>query len=336
MAVKENGWALKYADKSLKSDKEIVLAAVKENGYVLKYADKSLKSDKEIVLAAVKENGYALEYADESLKKDKEVVLAAKEFVLAAVKQDGWALWRADESLKKGPEILSAYFGPSLSAERYKELSDDLNELDIGFPERFDINTLLEIIQNRKNLEKKEAKPLAVIIYPKADWNGAFQKNQMKELIKRGYRVVYFEAGDENTVYSSLKAATIDVDTKADLFVLGGHGTQTHTAMGAGDPAKGKIENEEFYINISDKEEMMALKDSLNEGSVVILDSCSSGKGKESADNTANLMKSVFPQSTVFAPTVPTSVEKYEYDSNNRVVKPIYKTLPKNVYSTEK
>ena len=41
---------LQYADKKLKADKEVVLAAVKKNGYVLQYADKKLKADKEIVL----------------------------------------------------------------------------------------------------------------------------------------------------------------------------------------------------------------------------------------------------------------------------------------------
>ena len=49
-----------HADESLRSDKEIVMAAVTQNGYALLYADASLKADKEVVMAAVTQNGYAL------------------------------------------------------------------------------------------------------------------------------------------------------------------------------------------------------------------------------------------------------------------------------------
>jgi predicted RNA-binding protein (virulence factor B family) len=93
------GHSLEYADKSLKKDKSIVLAAVKLNGEALQHADKSLKKDKSIVLAAVKQNGYALIYADKSLKKDKSIVLAA-------VKYSGKVLEYADKSLKKDKSIV--------------------------------------------------------------------------------------------------------------------------------------------------------------------------------------------------------------------------------------
>ena len=41
------------------------------------FADKSLKKDKDVVLAAVKESGHSLEFADKSLKKDKDILKAA-------------------------------------------------------------------------------------------------------------------------------------------------------------------------------------------------------------------------------------------------------------------
>jgi len=59
--VKQNGWALEYADESLKKDKEIVIEAVKQNGRALEFADLSLKKGKEIVMEAVKQDG-ALEF----------------------------------------------------------------------------------------------------------------------------------------------------------------------------------------------------------------------------------------------------------------------------------
>ena len=53
--VKQWGdYALKFADKSLRADREVVLVAVKKNGYSLEHADKSLKADREFVLEAVR------------------------------------------------------------------------------------------------------------------------------------------------------------------------------------------------------------------------------------------------------------------------------------------
>ena len=46
--VLEDCLELKNLDK-FEKDKEIVLSAVQQNGYSLKYADESLKKDKEIV-----------------------------------------------------------------------------------------------------------------------------------------------------------------------------------------------------------------------------------------------------------------------------------------------
>jgi len=38
------------------------MAAISNNGYALKYASKDLKSDKEVAIAAVSNNGSVLEY----------------------------------------------------------------------------------------------------------------------------------------------------------------------------------------------------------------------------------------------------------------------------------
>ena len=77
-AVKEDGIALQYADKSFRKDREIVMAAVKQDGYALEYADDSFKADREVVLEAVKmDYSNALLFADDTLKADREIVLEA-------------------------------------------------------------------------------------------------------------------------------------------------------------------------------------------------------------------------------------------------------------------
>ena len=69
--VKIDGYALYYADDSLKKDKQTVLDAVKQNGRSLKYADKILREDRNFILKVVKKNHDVFEYIDRSLKKDK-------------------------------------------------------------------------------------------------------------------------------------------------------------------------------------------------------------------------------------------------------------------------
>ena len=56
----------------IKSDREIVLVAVKQNGWALRYVAEELKSDKEVALAAVKQKPNALQFVPEHLKLDRE------------------------------------------------------------------------------------------------------------------------------------------------------------------------------------------------------------------------------------------------------------------------
>ena len=62
-------------------------------GQVLKFADNSLKKDKEIIFAAFKTDPYALKYVDETLKK-----VASDNHIAATVN-------RADHRLAQTPQI---------------------------------------------------------------------------------------------------------------------------------------------------------------------------------------------------------------------------------------
>ena len=53
--------------------RKALLKAVREDGFALRNADKSLKADREIVLAAVMQDGDALELASEELQQDEEL-----------------------------------------------------------------------------------------------------------------------------------------------------------------------------------------------------------------------------------------------------------------------
>ena len=111
-----NFFSLADADKKLRADKEVVLAAVKEYGSGLEYADEKLKADKEVVLEAIKNFGGALEYADDSLKKDREVVLAITEV------HGPDSIKYLDKSFKADKEIILKIFKKS---EHYFPMDDD-------------------------------------------------------------------------------------------------------------------------------------------------------------------------------------------------------------------
>lgn len=98
---RRNCTVLRYADESLKNDREFILAAVRRNGLALEHAAEHLKRDRQVVLAAVNKNGLAIEYAADELKRDHQVVLAA-------VKKNGLALQYAAEKLKKDRQVVSA------------------------------------------------------------------------------------------------------------------------------------------------------------------------------------------------------------------------------------
>ena len=59
-AVSKQGRALKNANLSLRSDKDIVLKAVSNDGSALEFATENLRADKDIVLKAVSNYGLAL------------------------------------------------------------------------------------------------------------------------------------------------------------------------------------------------------------------------------------------------------------------------------------
>ena len=117
-AVRNYGYALRYASGRLSDKREVVLAAVAQSGPALQFASGRLRDEREVVLAAVAQDGTALEFASGRLRDDREVVLAAvaedgsalqfasprhqddREVVLVAVTKYGRALVYASDNLR--------------------------------------------------------------------------------------------------------------------------------------------------------------------------------------------------------------------------------------------
>ena len=98
--LRENGRALADVGADLRADCEMVLAAVQQTGAALDDASDELRADREVVLAAVQQDGMALQYASADLRADREVVLSA-------VKQDGMALQYAGKALQQDEQFVA-------------------------------------------------------------------------------------------------------------------------------------------------------------------------------------------------------------------------------------
>ena len=112
------------ASQECRNDKEVALAAVRQDGTALQYADRTLKRDKEIVFAEIRQSESAFKYADDSLKKDPSFVFFLTKlrprcldyadqairgnfgFVCSVVQQNGWALKYVGEMFKRDRRIV--------------------------------------------------------------------------------------------------------------------------------------------------------------------------------------------------------------------------------------
>eukprot|EP01052_Picozoa_sp_SAG31_P016936 SAG31_NODE_1140_length_9701_cov_43.848261_6_plen_237_part_00 len=127
-AVKQDGFALRFAAAELQNDRKVVLAAVEQSGLALRFASAELRADKQIVRTAREQTGRASLYVSAELHDDlKANILGAisrhggsylehappelqgdKEVVLAAVRKDGGALAFASTVLQSDKEIVLA------------------------------------------------------------------------------------------------------------------------------------------------------------------------------------------------------------------------------------
>ncbi|HTY12695.1 MAG TPA: DUF4116 domain-containing protein [Candidatus Omnitrophota bacterium] len=339
--VGHNGVELEYADDSLKKDPDVVMAAVKQNGGALQFADIKLRGDRTIVLAAVRQNGAAICYADQfkqlPVLEDREIVSTAmetypdlyttlpdkmkqnKDLLLKYVSANPKNIRNLDPVYRRDPEVVRAVIGGDLPLEYAKALID----LGIEFPERLRGATpaqVAELIDTRRDF-KNDGRPLALVVLPKKDWNGAFANNKVLELMGKGYHVVLVEAGKETDLYSAITG--YGGKQKISLLWIGGHGTPGTVNFGSAPNAQ---YDETDYLDLADRREMkkLGLGDFMEKDSVVVLQSCSTGRGREGKFNISNMLGEVFTHSTVYAPEQDAFISDLSYDSDNHVSGVVY------------
>lgn len=209
---------------------------------------------------------------------------------------------------------------------KYADALLTASRLGVQSPFRFSPSGLTELMENRVN-NKRDDRPLAIVVYPREDHNGVFSDtaSEVDKLIKGGYRVMFYEVANDTEARDALKNASHlgeSGEQKASLLVIGGHGDRTTISFGAGDPAAGVIEDTTKTFDLKDLELLQGVSGSLEEGGSIVLISCSNGEGKAGVDNVANLMRKAFPQAgpqRIFSAAEPTRPVELILNSSGRL-----------------
>lgn len=193
-------------------------------------------------------------------------------------------------------------------ARGYKELKASLVELSIDHPERFPPQRLMEVIANRRGARRQgDARPLAVVIAAKTDEIGALCLNNYDDIMK-SHRLLYAEAGSVSALREALDAMT-SKEGPASLFVLTGHGTKDHIALGAPDPVSHDVvDHGGTCLDLHNVATISGvIGRAVRAGGHLVLMSCSTGEGRDFEQNMAAVVHDAAPHAHVHAPTCRTS-----------------------------
>lgn len=177
-----------------------------------------------------------------------------------------------------------------------------MQALGMTHPERFpDRKVLEQIIANRLSTAQSDPRPMAVVIYPKGDHNGAFAENTPMEPLMQNYRLMYYEAGNEQELVAALRDARRRGDI--ELLYIGGHGASDRLLLGD-DP-----NDSSQSLDLSDERAFAHLFDVVAPYGSIVLDSCNNAQGGAAANNLAAMVARLAPHANVAAAQAPTSTK---------------------------
>lgn len=200
---------------------------------------------------------------------------------------------------------------------------------------RFDLDTLASVMRNRlDNLD--DGRPLAVVISPQEDYNGAFKNSGMgidyeiDQLNANGYRTMVYNVDSETKMVSALQDATRNGTCRASVLIIAGHGapTELHFGKKIENPGNANlsflepiVENDDNALSVSDgwRMEQSGIKGLLNDDATIILHSCSTGSGFNLADNLANAVSRLFPESKIFSSSEKTFGTSLQFGSDGAI-----------------
>lgn len=212
---------------------------------------------------------------------------------------------------------IKAHMPTSLTAveeHRLLQVYRRAESVGIMFPNRF-VPDVRDRLLSELERPISDNRSMALMIYPKTDYNGAFSEDShmARALLERGYRVVYQEAGYVAEVKRLLVESTRD--QKADIIVIGGHGSAHSLDLGAQ-----KLTPAEMGT-LFDEGSLGAFQ----KGGLLVFLSCSVGAGKEANSNLVNAARkhiptTIVPEGRVFGPTEPANFQEWVFDENGRAI----------------
>jgi hypothetical protein len=181
-------------------------------------------------------------------------------------------------------------------------------------PYRFSEDILNKLLKNSKQIIPNN-KPFALIVLNRSDKHGAFSDEcaTIKQLMNAGYFVRLVEASNESDFMNQLQKNC--TGRKADLLVIGGHGSKTIISLGGADPQVSRNqEDERLSIDINDADVLRSIGQSTAPRGQVFLLSCNTAEGGSSANNFAKAVdKACLPSVTVFAARISVSKSSFEF-----------------------
>jgi len=307
----------------------------------LQYFSDDIRSDPVMVGAAIEGDPMAFQYATGAARTDRDLILNLLEnnhgnnSISAFIPPELWP----------DPEI--ALEALACDPSCWQNIPDTLTRdalfcrkaafavLNIDHPTR--LMNPEEIIRNRYSVASEaertalegllgtayfegadnDDRPLCVIIYPDEDGNGAMTVTQT-DMLSEAYRVVYYDVSTDEELVNSIRQATVDAGQQADLLLLTSHGNSNGMYM--------YDSSDEGSFTLDDTELSQRLQGCVEDNGHVVLQSCSTGEGKDPTsgiDNFAEFVHSIWPNAWTHAPT---GVE-WNFillDRNGEFVSPMY------------
>lgn len=306
-----NQWSINTLPKPLRSDKAFVLDLLKLGPYML-MVDRKLSTDRQVVarylmnqaLLKKSTSGYAskLKYYVKRLRLQAVITEEDCKDDAAAIAAV-WRLVRTDAELKK-------FFTQAELTNRATLLAALKKKYNIAYPGRLrDVAMLVDVLRNRATAHApKDKRPLCVFVCATADHNGAFKGAgfRIKRMRRLGFRVVYYEANDEDAARKALEHGTAKGRHRAKLIVISGHGNPRSLAFGGYDPASARARARnwfrtwnDLYMDVGDflpKDKFQLARYITHDGDIV-LGACSTGKGGSANPRSlANLVARTLPK----------------------------------------
>ncbi len=177
---------------------------------------------------------------------------------------------------------------PALCA-RYDDLSADLAAVDIEFPDRFArIEDLYAVMRDWQS--GPDGRPLAVVVFPKRDFDHAFEVQNPGRLSPH-YRVLYVEAETDTQVLSAFADAA--KQEKISFGAIAGHGAEREIGLGEADRADSYKQPplEPFYLDALDAKKIgAALSGIFTNDATLLVDSCSTGSPSPDGDDMVQVL----------------------------------------------